>query len=315
MAQPTNTYATNDMKGIREDLSDMIHMISPSETPFFNTVPQVEATAAKHEWQTDSLAAAANNAVIEGDDVTADAATATTRLDNVTQLSDKSARVSSRGRAVNTAGRTDELVYQMELKRALELRRDVETALLANKAKVTGDDTTAPECAGIGAWIKTNTDKASDGTDPTAADGTDARNDGTARQFTEDQVKTVLKSAFDEGGQPDILMVGAFNRQLASSFTDGRTNMQRVEDDTLHATFSIYESDFGDLRIIPNRFQRAEDALILQSDMWAVAMLQDFHSYDLAKTGHSDARAIAVEYTLESRNEAASGGVFDLTTS
>lgn len=315
MAQPTNTFATNDMIGIREDLADVIYMISPSEVPFFSSVPKNEATAATHEWQTDILAAAANNAVIEGDDVTPAAAVPTVRLTNITQLSDKDVRVSSRGRAVNTAGRSDELVYQMELKRGVELRRDIETALLANKIKVTGDDTTAPELAGIGAWIKTNTDFGAGGSDPTAADGTDARGDGTQRRFEESQLKTVLKEAFDAGGVPDTLSVGAFNRQLASGFTDGRSNFQRVEDETLHATFSMYESDFGDLRIIPNRFQRARDALVLQSDMWAVSVLQDFHSFDLAKTGHSDARVVAFEYTLEARNEAASGGIFDLTTS
>jgi len=314
MAQPTNTFATNDMVGIREDLADVIYNISPAETPFFNLVPHVSASAMTHEWQTDSLAAAANNAVIEGDDVTADAATATTRLSNNIQISDKSARVSDLARSVNTAGRGDELVYQMELKRAVELRRDVETALLANKAKVTGTDNTAPELAGIGGWIKTNTDVGTSGANPTG-DGTNARTDGTQRPFSEDQVKTVLVSAFNNGGQPDVLMVGTFNRQIASSFAGPGSVQQRAEDSTLHATFSVYESDFGNLRIIPNRFQRSRDGLILQSDMWAVAVLKDFYSYDLAKTGHSDARVVAIAYTLEARNEAASGGVFDLTTS
>lgn len=314
MTQPTNTYATNDMVGIREDLADVIYNISPVETPFVNMIPHVPATAATHEWQTDALAAAANNAVIEGDDVAADSATSTTRLTNVTQLSDKAARVTSRARSVTTAGRSDELVYQMELKRAKELRRDVETALLSNKAKVTGNDSTAPECAGIGAWIKTNDVFGSGGASP-AGTGADARTDGTQRAFQEDHLKESLKLIFDAGGFPDTLMVGAFNRQVASSFSSGRTAVQKAEDETLHATFSVYESDFGNLKIVPNRFQRARDALVLQTDMWAFAVLQDFHSFDLAKTGHSDARVIAVEYTLEARNEAASGGVFDLTTS
>jgi hypothetical protein len=268
-----------------------------------------------HEWQTDSLAAAANNAVIEGDDVTAGASTPTTRLGNITQLSHKSARVTSRARAVNTAGRSDELIYQMEIKRARELRRDVETALLANKPKVTGNDTTAPELAGIEAWIATNDDFGGSGSSPSPVDGSDARNDGTQRAFTEDQLKTVLGLIYTAGGSPDVLMTGGFNRQIASTFSTGKTIMQKAEDPTLHATFSVYESDYGSLKIVPNRFMRARSALVLQTDMWAFATLQDFHSFDLAKTGHSDARVVAVEYTLEARNEAASGGVFDLTTS
>jgi hypothetical protein len=303
------------MIGIREDLSDTIYNISPAEVPFQASIPHVKATQMNHEWQTDSLAAAAANAVIEGDDVTAGSSTPTTRLGNITQLSQKSARVTSRARAVNTAGRADELIYQMEMKRARELRRDVEKCLLDNKPKVTGNDTTAPECAGIGAWIATNDDFGATGSSPSPIDGTDARNDGTQRLFTEDLLKNVMNLIFTEGGYPDVLMVGAFNRQIASSFTIGRTVMQKAEDPKLHATFSIYSSDFGDLKIIPNRFQRARDALVLQTDMWAFATLQDYHSFDLAKTGHSDARVIAVEYTLEARNEKASGGVFDLTTS
>lgn len=315
MTQPAGTYATNDMIGIREDLSDVIYNIAPVETPFMSMIPHVKATQMNHEWQTDSLAAAAANAVIEGDDVAAGASTPTTRLGNITQLSHKAARVTSRARAVNTAGRADELVYQMELKRARELRRDVETALLSNKPKVTGNDTTAPELAGIGAWIATNSSTGATGSVPSPVDGSDARNDGTQRLFTEDLLKNVLKLCYDAGGYPDKLLVGAFNRQIASTFTINKTVMQKAEDSTLHATFSVYDSDFGSLTIIPDRFMRSRDALVLQTDMWAFATLQDFHSYDLAKTGHSDARVVAVEYTLEARNEAASGGVFDLTTS
>ena len=315
MTQPTATYATNDMVGIREDLSDVIYNIAPVETPFVNMIPHVKATQMNHEWQTDTLAAAANNAVIEGDDVTPSAGVPTVRLGNITQLSHKAARVTSRARAVNTAGRADELIYQMEIKRARELRRDVETVILANKAKVTGNDALAPECAGIEAWIATNDDFGATGTSPSPVDGTDPRNDGTQRLFTEDLLKNVLKLCYDAGGMPDVIMCGGFNRQIVSSFSIGKTVVQKAEDPTLHATFSVYEGDFGTLKIVPNRFCRARSALVLQTDMWAFATLQDFHSYDLAKTGHSDARVVAVEYTLEARNEAASGGVFDLTTS
>lgn len=316
MAQPTDTYATNDMVGIREDLADIIYDISPVETPFISMVPHNQATSTTHEWQTDSLASAASNAGIEGDDAVTDASTATTRLTNLTQISDKVARVTGTARAVNTAGRADELDYQM-LKRGRELRRDMETVLLANQAKVTGNDTTARQLGAIGSWITTNDDFDSGGSSPTAADGTDARNDGTQRAFTEDQLKSVVKLCFDEGGMPDTLMVGAFNRQIVSSFGGGATKFQKVEDDVLRTSFDVYESDFGQLRIVPNRFQRARDALVLQSDMWAVSFLpgRNMATFELAKTGDTDRRQILSEYTLEVRNEKASGGVFDLTTS
>jgi hypothetical protein len=57
--------------------------------------------------------------------------------------------------------------------------------------------------------------------------------------------------------------------------------------------------------------------LVLQTDMWAVAVLNGWRmvSIPLAKTGDSDHRQILSEYTLVARNEKSSGGVFDLTTS
>jgi hypothetical protein len=315
MAQPTNTYSTNDMAGIREDLSDIIYDVSPTDTPFLSMAGRAEATNTYHEWQVDSLAAAATNYVIEGDDATTDAGVSTTRRGNYTNISDKVARVTGTARAVNTAGRADEMDYQV-LKRAKELKRDMEKVLLDNNARVSGDDTTARECAGAPAWLFTNTDFGGGGADG-AGDGTTARTDGTQRAFTEDQVKTVMQLCWEEGGMPDTLMVGSFNRQVASSFTAGKSGFQKAEDSTLHATYDVYESDFGQLKMIPNRFMRSRDALILQMDMWKVAFMpgRNMVTTDLAKTGDTDRKQILAEYTLEASNEKANGGVFDLTTS
>lgn len=317
MAQPTNTFATNDMVGIREDLVDTIYNISPVETPFLSSVAHTEATSTTHEWQTDSLAAAANNAAIEGDDAPQTAGSATVRLTNLTQISTKDARVSGTGRAVNAAGRADELDYQL-LKRGRELKRDMETALLANKAKVTGNDTLARQFAGIVSWLKTNTSTGGgSGDDPATADGAATRTDGDVRAFEESMLKDVLRKIAEEGGFPDMVMVGSFNRQKMSGFTGGSTSFQKAEDKTLHATFDVYESDFGNLNIVYDRFQRARDALVIQTDMWAIPFLtgRNMLTFDISKTGDSDARQILAEYTLEARNEKANGIVADLTTS
>ncbi len=313
MAQPTGTFATNDAVGIREDLSNVITNIAPFETPFYSSAKHTEATAKLHEWQTDTLAAAANNAAIEGDDAPQNSGTATTLVNNRTQISTKDARVSGSMRAVDTAGRSDELDYQL-LKRGRELRRDMETGLLDNKAKVVGNDSTAPQYAGIVSWIATN--ESTSGTAPTG-DGSDTRTNGTQRAFTEALLKPVLVDIFSEGGYPDCLMLGPFNRQKASTFTGGNTSNQKAEDKTLHATYDVYESDFGELKIIPNRFQRERDGLILEMDKWEIAFLtgRNMVSFDIAKTGDSDAKQILSEYTLVSRQEKANGIVADLTTS
>ena len=312
MALPTNTQTTFSTNGIREDLVNVIYDVSPVETPFMSSIPKVKASGTLHEWQTDSLASPANNAQLEGDDAQADPATATTRLGNYTQISRKVARVSGTNRAVNSAGRSDELDYQV-LKRGRELKRDIETALLANKAKNAGSAGVARELAGVPAWIATNTNFGTGGADPTG-DGSNARTDGAQRAFAEADLKAVLGDIFDAGGQPDLIMVGSFNKQQMSAFSGNATRTVDAKDKRLTAAIDVYVSDFGELSVIPNRFMRARDALILQTDMWAFATLRDFEEVPLAKTGDSDAVMIVTEYTLEARNEASSGGVFDLTT-
>jgi hypothetical protein len=318
MAMPTNTFATYEAVGNREDLSDVIYRIDPTDTPFMTACEREKATAVNHEWQTQALAAAdTSNAVLEGDDATTDAVTPTVRLGNICQISDKVARVTGTQRAVEHAGRDDELAYQ-EMLKGLELKRDMESILVgANQAKVTGNDTTARKTASILSWIKSNTDKGAGGSDPAAADGTGSRTDGTQRAFKESQLKTVLQSIWNSGGKPDTIFTGGFNKQTFSTFTGRATPMEDTKAKRIIAAVDFYESDFGRLSVTPNRFLRARDVLVLQSEMWAVAFLNGRRmlSIPLARTGDSERRQMLSEYALVARNEKSSGGVFDLTTS
>ena len=314
MAQVTNTYSTYDSVGQREDLTDIIYSISPTDTPFMSSIGKEKATAVLHEWQTDALAAAAaDNYQIEGDEIAFTAPTATVRLNNRTQISRKSVIVSGTQDAVNLAGRNNELAYQIS-KNSKELKRDMETSLTANQAPVTGDDSTPRRLGGIECWIKTNTSKGGgSGADPTTS-GSNARTDGTQRAFTESQLKDVVKKCWDEGGDPNMVMLGSFNKQKLSGFTGGSTRFDPAENKRLVAAVDIYESDFGALTVVPNRFSRARSAYVIQPDMWGVAFLRDFQLVDLAKSGDAEKKAMLCEYTLVSKNEKASGGIFDLTT-
>jgi len=316
MSLPTNTFATYEAIGNREDLSDMIYRIDPTDTPFMTGIEREKASAVNHEWQTQALAAASSdNAVLEGDDAVTDAATPTVRLGNICQISDKVARVSGTQQAVEHAGRDNELAYQ-EMLKGLELKRDMEKILAGtNQAKNTGAAGTARKTASVLSWIKTNTSKA--GSDPSAADGTGTRTDGTQRAFTEAHLKTVLAAIWESGGKPDTVMTGSFNKQVFSTFTGRSTPTEDAKSKKIVASVDAYESDFGKLTVVANRFQRSRDVLVLEMDKWAVAYLNGRRmlSIPLAKTGDSDRRQILSEYSLVSRNEKASGGVFDLTTS
>jgi hypothetical protein len=319
MTLPTSTFATYEAIGNREDLSDVIYRIDPTDTPAMSGFEREKATAVAHEWQTQALAAVDTaNAVLEGDEATTDAATPTVRLGNICQISDKVARVTGTQQAVQHAGRDDELEYQ-EMLKGMELKRDMESILVGtNQAKVTGNDSTARKTATVLSWLKTNTAKGGgSAADPSAADGTGTRTDGNMRAFTESQLKTVLQAIWNSGGKPDTIMVGGFNKQVFSTFTGRATPTEDTKAKKIVAAVDAYESDFGRLKIVPNRFQRARDVLVLQMDMWAVAYLNGRRmvSIPLAKTGDSDRRQMLSEYALVSRNEKASGGVFDLTTS
>jgi hypothetical protein len=314
MAQVTNTFSTYDAVGEREDLSDIIYSIAPTDTPFMSGIAKEQAAAIFHEWQTDSLASASSsNAHIEGDEISFAAPTATTRLGNRTQISRKAVIVSGTLDVVSKAGRNNELAYQIS-KISKELKRDMETILTANQAPVTGDDSNARKLAGLESWLKTNTDKGGgSGADPTTS-GTNARTDGTQRAFTEAQLKSVIKKCWDEGGDPNMVMLGSFNKQKLSGFTGGSTRFDPAENKRLVASVDVYESDFGALQVVPNRFSRARSAYVLQPDLFSVAFLRDFQLMDLAKSGDATKQALIAEYTLVSKNEKASGGIFDLTT-
>ena len=312
MALETNAFTTYSAIGNVEDVSDIIYNVDPTETPFVSMIDRVKAINTLHEWQTDVLdAASATNAQLQGDAYSAASTTATVRKSNNTQISNKQPRVTGTQRAVKHYGRGDELEYQL-VKAGKALKNDIESTLLANNTKVTGNSTTAPECAGYESWVESNESRGSGGS--SAGSGT-AATDGTQRAFTEAQLKTVLQSCWDNGGNPDCIIVGGFNKQTISAFSGNATRFDKSEDKKLYASVDVYVSDFGDLNIVPCRHGRARSALVVQKEYWALAELRPIERVKVAKTGDSDAEVLQCEYTLEARNEKSSGIVADLNTS
>lgn len=316
MAQETGTYSTYDQVGIREDLSDIITNISPTDTPFMSNIGSGACENTLYDWQEDALDAAASNAHIEGDETSFSAPTATVRLQNRTQISKKSVIVTGTARAVNTAGRADEMPYQIA-KKGRELRRDMEKIALDNAAMVAGNDTTARVTGGLVAWLKTNESVASDGLAPAyATTPTDTRSDGTQRAFTEPMLKEVVRECFDQGATPSLLMVGSFNKQAVSAFTgiaSLRHNAQGAAPTEIIGAADVYVSDFGNLAVVPNRFQRTRDAFVLDPEYASIAYLRPLFMEPLAKTGDADKQQMIVEWGLKVLTEKAHGIVADLT--
>ena len=315
MAQPTNTFDTYDSVGIREDLSNVIHNISPEETPFYSKSAKKAAKNTLVEWQTDSLRASAANAHIEGDATTAEARTATTRLGNYTQIFKNAVVVSDSDDNVDNAGRAKEIAYQT-LKIAKEQKLDIEKALFANNARAAGNSTTARELAGAPAWLTTNTVAGSGGADPTG-DGTDARTDGTQAAFSQANFDTVMQSIWVAGGKPDTVYLSAFQMNVALGFTGNNNQRSSVQagDERVVKSLAVYVTPWGSVEFMPSRENRSRDVMIMQDNMWEVASLRGTKNVALAKTGDNTTRQVVTELTLCAKSEAANGIIADCTTS
>ena len=320
MAQPTNTFDSYDAVGIREDLEDVIYDISPEETPLYSSCAKVKATNTYHEWQTDALRSSAANAHIEGDDTTAAARSATTRLGNYTQIFKDAVVIPGTDTGLNKAGRARETAYQV-MKIAKEQKLDIEKALFDNNARVAGNSTTARELAGAPAWLVTNvvfqTGGTPSGANPTG-DGTDARtDDGTPTAFSQTKFDNVMQSIWESGGKPDKCYLSAFQMNKALGF-EGNNNQRSnitAADEKVIKHMAVYVTPWGTVEFMPTRENRGKDVFVMQSDMWAVGVLRPTKNEALAKTGDSEKRQVVTELTLICRNEAASGGIFDNTTS
>lgn len=323
MTIQTNAYASYGAIGNREDLTNVIYNISPTETPFITAIGKSKAKAVKHEWQTDALAAAStSNAQLEGDVVTGSATTPTTRLSNICQISSKDVVVTGTQDVVAKGGRNSEASYQVA-KRAKELKRDMEAIITSNQAGVTGSTVVARKLKGLEGWLRTNTARettatsgGTKGKSATANGATNVAVDAThQRAFTETLLKKLLQSVYSAGGDPGLIMVGPHNKQVVSQFA-GRSNARTVlnNKNVIQAAADMYASDFGDLKVIPNRFQRERSAFVFDPEFAAVAYLRPVFTTDLAKTGDSTRKDLRVEYTLEMRNEGAFGVVADINT-
>lgn len=322
MAQPTNLTSTYDHSNLNvEDVADQITIIDPTDTPLRSLLIgrglTEEAISTTHEWTTDTLAAAsATNYRLEGDDANFTAATTPARATNYTQINEKAAVVSSTSQRVGKYAVENTLEYQVS-KRAIEISRDIETQMFANNTKVNSGEGTEREMAGLPAWIETNVSAAGDATEN--GDGT-ARTDGTQRDLTESMLKTVLQNCYTQGGNPDCLFTGAFNKLNIDNFQGIVPNVQVVNDGdplALIGSVDVYNGGLGQkLKIMPNRFSRARDVFVLQLDMYRYAELMPLQSMPIARTGIlNEKEDVGTEWTLAVRQEKSSGAVYDLTTS
>lgn len=322
MALPGQTFTSFSAIGNREDLADIIYMISPTDTPFLTSAQKGGADGVFTEWQTDALRAAAANRKLEGDDATGATLSPTTRVGNYCQISEQTVIVSGTQRKVVTAGRRDEYSYQT-MKAGKELKRDMEFALTRNQASSAGGSGTARSLGSLESWLATNKTSVGTGTAQTTpgySSGTVAApTDSTvAGTFTKAALDAVIQACWTEGGDPNTIMVGPHNRTVISGFTGIstlQTDATAKGDVTLMGAVDFYKSNFGTLKVVPNRFQRDQTVFVLDFEYLGVNTLREMNVTPLAKTGDNDKAQLLTEFTLCVKNEKASGKITDCTTS
>lgn len=318
MTAPTNTFLTGAAVGNRESLHDKIFMLDKDEFPIMGAIGSGTAKATREEWQTDTLgSASSSNHNLEGDESSAAAITATVRVSNYTQILKKAFTISNTQEVVDKAGRDSEIGYQTA-KHGRQIKMDLETTLCLNQASVAESGATTRKLGGFPTWLTTNDSRGSGGSQGGYSSGvTTVATDGTQRAFTETLLQDVIKLAWEEGGNPNMVVVGAHNKKVASGFAGIATLHQAASGKvaTIVGAADRYVSDFGTFTIVADRYSRTRDALVLDPSMAELRWLRKFKREELAKTGDARKFHIVGEVTLKVSNEAAHGIVADLTTS
>ena len=306
MAQATGTTDTYDLVGIAEDVEDVIFNISPTETPFLTMVKRKKVSNTLHQWQTDSLAAAAANRSIEGDDSTYATATPTVMLANYTQIAKKTVMVSGTADAVRKYGRKEQFAYEIA-KRGKELKRDIEFALIQNQVSSAGGSATARSSAGIEVMITNRVLGTGNttGTTPGFAAGVwGAVTDGTSTTMTESDLVSALELAWQDGGDPSVVMVNStLKRKIAtfggaSKFSGVQVQGPRTAQSVVIGGVDLYISDFGEHKIMLNRYQRTGTLLALDPEYVSVGFLRPIKFEERAKTGDATRGELLTEFCL-----------------
>lgn len=291
-----------------EDVSNMIIMIDPTETPLLSSLPRKSATAVTHEWLTESLADAAANKKHEGRVYGTKTISARTRVTNVCQISDKVFEVTGTQQAVTQYGVTDEIARQAVLSMK-ELKRDINFDLWQStieQADTAGPaDTTSARATNGYANIQPSAHVG--GAELAIADFSGAVAEG---YFT-----TVCGHIYDDGPSPNIAYMLPSTKALVSKWVGRSTKNFDQEDKEIITVIEVHENDYGTVRLVMDRQMTATSQgvagiFVGNWDNAALAVLRPFEQKmypDIPKDAIGG--VIQVEWCNEYGNVNSYGGV------
>jgi len=313
-------FATSAAVGEKEQLADIIYRIDPAETPIFSNVKKETSRGIFTEWQVQELTAASStNYHNEGATTSTAAATPTSRVGNYHQISKKVFATSGTLDAVDTAGREREHNYQKVLK-ALELRRDIEKAI--GDTDVARDGSDPRKSASLSCWITNGSVGASTGAFATG-NGTDTITAGTARALTLALIEDGMQDAWEDGGNPRLMVASATNRanfsdlSASGNLVSNDVNMTKAKEVTYVGSTSVFLTDFGTVEAVPSRLLSNDRVFLIDPDYVSICTLngRNFLEQDLAKDGDATTSHIVVEWALKPTAPKAHAAIFDLNGS
>jgi hypothetical protein len=307
---------SQQVTGIREDLTDILTNISPTETPFLSSIGRTNASNVLHEWQTialETVASAGGNAIAEGASATPASGNVATRVQNYTQIFTKTVRVSNTVLNVNTAGRANEWELQMDIK-AKSLARDIEAMLMQSSAFSAGDVSadTGRMLEGLGVGCSVGFLSGNIESLLTAASDT-----ATRKNLSETTFNNMLQTIWTAGGNPDTVHAGGYLRRVISSFSANATRYSSVDfgDTILNASVSVYQSDFGQVKIVTNRYctlagGHGAPLAAIETQYFKLAELRPLTFSKLAKDGDRELGQFVIEATLAAYAPTSSGQLY-----
>ena len=259
----SNTYdTTNTGSGVsnREDLTDVLTILAPEETPILSSANKQKASATKVEWTVDALSTPSFDGIREGADVTTftDQFAGRARLGNRVQKFRRDYKVSDLQEAVDSVGPAK--VAQAEAKAIRELKRDIEGALASNNTQNTedGGGVNFNRLGGLGDWIQ----NAAGSANVPAAFQTPATSiaDVTDGTFAETELNALISSIFKVTGSTNNLMLVAdtalrqdisdFARIGGASGDSVRSVNYGGESGTIKLSVDLYQSDHGIVSVV-----------------------------------------------------------------
>lgn len=285
------TFKTYDSVGAKEDVSDVISMLTPHKVPFSSSIGQSTVKQKVYQWQEDELEKGKDNAQIEGFDATDENVSTTSMRQNTTQIMSRTIKLSGSVQATDHYGRKNELARQI-VKKGKSLRLDLERAYVGvDQDFVLGDDSTPRRTASVSKLI-------------------DAGNklDAGGLALSETVVRDAIRKAFNEGSDgAETFMVKPTDAELVSEFAGTADRVRNVDgpsSNKIVVKVDIYTTALGTLRVTINREIKPDFAILYDPSMWSKTALRGrtWFRETLAKTGDNTKIMLAGEYGLRHDN-------------